>query len=175
MDGKPFKNFGNARSRELLANWLICAVANIGQPERMTFGSDPTGGDGIIWDTKGDMAWPTEHVLARACDDAGESAERLILERIADKHSKGGPAYAAGKMLIVFLEGRAGKWHPNRVARQLPNPLHFDAVWLAGIQGFADSEYVYAVTRLELRNGNAPTWHVSIGKNFDCWEARRIQ
>jgi hypothetical protein len=32
--GKPFKRFGGLRSRELLANWLLCAVVNYEQSGR---------------------------------------------------------------------------------------------------------------------------------------------
>ena len=49
--GKPFKRFGGLRSRELLANWLLCAVFNFdcAAPERLTFTTDPLGGDGILY------------------------------------------------------------------------------------------------------------------------------
>ena len=47
--GKPFENFGDLRSRELLANWLLCVTFNAESgDERMTFTTDPDGGDGII-------------------------------------------------------------------------------------------------------------------------------
>ena len=47
--GKPFGRFGDLRSRELLGNWLICAVLNADRPTASyTFTSDPQGGDGII-------------------------------------------------------------------------------------------------------------------------------
>src|SRR6266702_3988074 len=62
--GKPFKRFGGMRSRELLANWLMCVAINATvKAERLTFTSDPTGGDGIIHDTTTDETWATEHVL----------------------------------------------------------------------------------------------------------------
>src|SRR5438128_21260 len=47
--GKPFPEFHGLRSREILANWLLCVALNFtNQQERFTFGSDPLGGDGII-------------------------------------------------------------------------------------------------------------------------------
>ena len=62
--GKPFKRFGGLRSRELLANWLLCvAVNSVTRADRLTFLSDPLGGDGIIYDTITEETWPTEHVL----------------------------------------------------------------------------------------------------------------
>lgn len=37
--GKAFKRFGGLRSREILANWLICVAVNYSasQPDRLTF------------------------------------------------------------------------------------------------------------------------------------------
>jgi len=67
LSGSPFDNFGDMRSREILANWLICAAFNSGSdPERLTFAStqDAIGGDGVLIDTATDETWPTEHVLA---------------------------------------------------------------------------------------------------------------
>src|SRR5258708_31141656 len=63
--GKPFKQFGDARSRELVANWMICAAANAEEDaeERMEFHSDPIGGDGIIVDSETGDTWQTEHVM----------------------------------------------------------------------------------------------------------------
>src|SRR5262249_19889180 len=62
-------------------------------------------------------------------------AETLILKAIDQKRDKGGAAYAAGKTLIVFLDAGAGTWFPNRVARRLPDPLHFAAVWVVPCKG----------------------------------------
>jgi hypothetical protein len=75
-------------------------------------------------------------------------AEALILKAIEQKRSKGGPAYAAGKTLIVFLEAGAGIWFPNKAARQLPDPLLFATAWVVGLQGIAGGEYIYNVTAL---------------------------
>jgi hypothetical protein len=62
--GKPFKQFGGMRSREMLANWLLCVVGNyMRQADQLTFSSDPIGGDGVITNTVMDETWPTEHVL----------------------------------------------------------------------------------------------------------------
>jgi len=51
QSGEPLGRFGGMLPREAIANWLLCAAANsrLG-PDRMTFCSDPTGGDGIIYD-----------------------------------------------------------------------------------------------------------------------------
>jgi hypothetical protein len=69
-----------------------------------------------------------------------DDAETRILKAIDKKRDKGGAAYAAGKTLIVFLDAGAGTWFPNRVARRLPDPLHFAAVWVVGLQGVEASE-----------------------------------
>ena len=72
--GKPFKRFGGLRSRELLANWLLCAVVNYDSraADRLTFTSDPLGGDGIIYDSEKDASWPTEP----ACPMSSSQRER---------------------------------------------------------------------------------------------------
>ena len=61
--GKPFKQFGGMRSRETLANWLLCVAINAVSEGEVTFCSDPTGGDGIICDVSTGEICPTEHVL----------------------------------------------------------------------------------------------------------------
>jgi hypothetical protein len=52
--GKPLKQFGRPRPRELLTNWLVCVAFNdeCESPDRLTFTSDPTGADGILVDTQ---------------------------------------------------------------------------------------------------------------------------
>ena len=128
--GKPFAKFGDMRSREILANWLCAAAINSVSEAKLTFCSDPIDGDGIICDVATGESWPTEHVMVPNLDDGQTGdAQTLILKAIDQKRNKGGAAYAAGKTLIVFLNADAGKWYPNKVARQLPKPLHFAAVW----------------------------------------------
>jgi hypothetical protein len=175
--GKPFERFGGLRSRELLANWLICVTYNFAsQADRLTFTSDPLGGDGIICDSVTEETWPMEHVLVpRLRIGEAEDAEALILKAIGSKQNKGGAAYASGKTLVVFLNAGAGKWHPNKVARQLPDPLHFAAIWVVGLQGVQSGQYVYGVALLDTSEGNAPTWQVRIGENFDGWTVDPVQ
>jgi hypothetical protein len=48
--GKPLAKFGGTRPRELLANWLLCAMSEKIEGRKLLFYSDPTGGDGIIRD-----------------------------------------------------------------------------------------------------------------------------
>ena len=174
--GKPFEKFGRMRSREVLANWLVCVATNAATEGKLTFCSDPIGGDGIICDAATGETWPTEHVMVpRLRAGQTDDAETLILKAIDQKRDKGSAAYAAGKTLIVFLDAGAGTWFPNRVARRLPDPLHFAAVWVVGLQGVEAGEYVYGVTNLDLTEGNAPTLLVRIKEDFDAWEVTRTQ
>ena len=175
--GKPFKRIGGLRSRELLANWLLCvAVNSITHPGRLTFSSDPLGGDGIIRDSITEETWPTEHVLVpNVPGSEPDDIEARVLIAIETKQRKGGAAYASGKTLVVFLNAGGGMWTPNKVARQLLAPLLFEAVWVVWLLRVEAGEYVYGVTRLDLKQGNAPTWRVSIGHNFDFWKVGPIQ
>lgn len=175
--GKPFKQFGNARSRELVANWMICAAANAEESagERMEFHSDPIGGDGIIVDTKTGETWPTEHVLVPMPRDATvPNIEASIAKAVSDKQKKGGAAYAAGKTLVAFLNSGGGEWKPTRVAKDLP-PHDFGAVWVVGLSGAKDGKYIYGVTNLHLDDGQAPAWIVHIAKDFKSWTVMRVQ
>ena len=176
--GRPFKQFGGLRSRELLANWLLCVAFNFdcSSPDRLTFTSDSLGGDGILYDTLSGAAFPTEHVLVPAAE-SGEAVEiePLILNAINDKRRDGAP-YASGKTLVVFLNlGTGNPWAPNKVAKQLPGPLHFAVVWVAGLHRIEKGESIYSVTQLDVSEGDAPTWLIRIASDFDSWETKRIQ
>jgi hypothetical protein len=175
--GKPFTGFNSGRSRELLANWLLCeAVNSLHEPGRLVFTSDPVGGDGVIYDTQTGETWPTEHIIVpEQAGGATADVEALILEAIARKRDKGGEPYASGKTLVVFQNAAGQPWFPNTVARKLPAPLYFEAVWVVGLQGIEDGKYIYQVTRLDLRQGNAPAWRVTISAGFDSWTVQPIQ
>jgi hypothetical protein len=174
--GQTFESMG-LNLRELLGNWLLCVAVNSGTTprDRLSFTSDPLGGDGIIRDTVTEETWPTEHVMVPNLPaNAGKDVEALILEAIHHKHKKGS-TYARGKTLVVFLNGGNGaKWFPDKVAGQLPSPLHFEAVWVIGLQSIEAGEYVYNVTRLGLSRGHAPVWRVRIGKEFDQWKVEPV-
>jgi hypothetical protein len=101
---------------------------------------------------------------------ARDSTDVLILKQIRLKWEKGGATYATGKTLVVFLNAPNCLWYPSEVARQLPEPLHFEAVWVVGLQGAEDSAYVYNVTRLDIRLGSPPTWWVRIAEDFESWQ-----
>ena len=177
LTGKPFARFDGLRSRELLGNWLCCvAINSITQPDRLTFTSDPTGGDGVIVDTITGDTWPVEHVMIPAAEqETAPDIQALISAAITTKQRKGEAAYATGKTLIVFLNSGGGEWYPNRVARALPTPLLFEAVWVWGFQSNDGGCYVYQVTRLDMKNGNAPAWRVRIDTKFETWTVEVVQ
>jgi len=175
--GRPFQNFGEMRSREALANWLLCVTVNAADQRQLSFTTtnDLIGGDGNIHDEKSGEIFPTEHVLVPN-QQIGNDTQSLVLQAIDDKRTKGGAAYASGKTLVVFVNAGGGEWFPNRVARALPNPLHFEAVWVISLQKVeADGAYTYGVTHLDLSEGDAPTFIVRIAKDFDAWEVTRLQ
>jgi hypothetical protein len=99
----------------------------------------------------------------------------LILKAIGLKQNKGGAAYASGKTLVVFLNAGAGIWYPNRVAKQLPRPLDFAAVWVVGLHGGDAGEYIYNATLLDVSEGDAPAWRVRLSEAFDAWKVDGVQ
>ncbi len=90
--GKPLKRFGGLRSRELLANWLICAVLNAGNPRSpFTFTTDPQGGDGILYDRESATGWPTEHVVVpKPAPGDVRDITAFIVATVAAKQVEGG-------------------------------------------------------------------------------------
>lgn len=88
--GRGFKRFGDMRSREALANWLLCAAVNhFAKSDRLTFTSDPIGGDGIILDTATHETWPTEHVYVPPTRDGRIQTPSILAA---------GPATARGRL-----------------------------------------------------------------------------
>jgi len=174
--GRPFKRLGGMRSREVLANWLICAVYNhVHGADALTFTSDPIGSDGILYETNTKETWPTEHVMVpEAKPGKPLDIEKLIFDKVTLKQSKGGTAYASGKTLIVFLEAGSGVWFPNRAAQKMP-ANDFSEIWVVGLQRIENDEYIYGVTNLVLRDGNVPAWSIKICSDFDEWQVKRIQ
>src|ERR1700733_5198698 len=76
--GKPFAKMGGMRSREALANWLLCVTIRASDGRELAFSSDPVGGDGIIEDTITGETWPTEHVMVAQVEPAnGADAQAL--------------------------------------------------------------------------------------------------
>jgi hypothetical protein len=101
--------------------------------------------------------------------------EPLILKAINNKRNKGRAPYASGKTLVVFLNAGGGKWSPNKVAKQLPDPLYFAVVWVAGLEHVEGGKYIYTVTMLDTSQGGAPTWRIGISGDFTSWAVERIQ
>jgi hypothetical protein len=61
---KPFKKFGDLRPREIWANRLLCAAVNSERTtDKLTFTTDPSGGDGIIYEEGTGETFHTEHVM----------------------------------------------------------------------------------------------------------------
>jgi len=102
QSGKPFAQLGGMRSREALANWLLCVSANaaVGE-ERFIFTSDPAGGDGLIFDKNTGETVQTEHIYIPSprVGAPANNVEAQILQAIEKKRNKGGAAYASGKTL----------------------------------------------------------------------------
>ncbi|WBT36572.1 hypothetical protein [Hyphomicrobium sp. DMF-1] len=165
--GREIKVFGDLKPRELAVNWLLAAVADHLFPDmHFTVATNPEGGDGQIYDLISRTGLPTEHVIVRGGD---APVDDLILNAIQKKVEKGGKAYAGGKTLVVFRYSGGDKqqWFPNKLARRLPNPLHFEAVWVVGFEGYSSDGMVYAVTRLERES--SPVWWVTIAPDFLTW------
>jgi transposase InsO family protein len=78
-------------------------------------------------------------------------------------------AYARAKTLVVFFHSDDPEWYPNKVAKQLPTPLLFAAVWVVGLQRATPDEYIYDVASLDLGDGHAPIFYARIPKDFDSW------
>lgn len=176
QSGDPFEKLGGMRSREAVANWVICAALNNAGQRNLTFTSDPIDGDGILLDLNTEETFQTEHVMVPR-HKGGEDADghKLILEAIEHKRAKGGAAYARGKILVVFVDAPTAPWFPNRVAKALPDPLLFQGAWVVSLQEVQDGDYVYGVTALDVTGGDAPAFIVRISKKFDSWEVTQIQ
>jgi hypothetical protein len=180
LTGRGFRIFGDMRPREAWANWLFCAALNEDRADgrSFTYCSDPLGGDGLIVDiSTGDAVAQTEHVMVpspRSRDTA--DLKTLILKAVESKRDNG-EAYACGKTLVVFLNADVAnkRWHPNEVARQLPDPLYFKDVWVVGFEQVDEEGYVYQVVHLDASKGNAPIMHVRVAKDFTSWTATRVQ
>jgi hypothetical protein len=177
--GRPFKAMHGLRSREGLANWLLCSVFNaIAGKEQLTFASiaEEIGGDGVLVDTATKETWPTEHVMVRKDDDDKRDIETRVVEAIRRKQDKGDEQYAGGKTLVVFVNaGNSSGWWPNRVAKAVPQPIMFGAIWLVGLQAVENGDFLYNVIEIDAENGVSHIWRVRIAPSFDGWSVKSIQ
>jgi hypothetical protein len=174
--GRKIPNFSHALPRELVANWLITAVANYeAGSEVFRFTSDPDG-DGVIYNVLQGIDYPTEHVMVPPAESVDTtSIESRIRAAVQKKQAKGGLSYAGGKMLVVLVN-HAGDvhWHPNAATGALP-PNDFEHVWAVGLHSVKDGQFTYGVTRLDPEVENVPVWLVDIAADFESWAVRRIQ
>jgi len=171
--GREFRNFA-LRPREVLTNWLICAVGNFEEGDaRLTFCTDPFGGDGLILNQKDGKYISTEHVFIPTQKPAHDGVEQFIYAA-AEHKAKRGAHYASGKHLVILSEA-IGLWHPNRAARGILRRHGFDSVWVVHLEVGNDSGYTYCVTLLDVSKGNAPAWKVLINGDFTSWTVQRIQ
>lgn len=172
--GRRFKRFGNLSSSEVLGCWLLAVVlCHEAKSEKIRICTDPQGGDGTLYDIEELQSYPIEQVMVTNWGVVDKDTEGLILEQINKKQNKGGKAYAAGKTLMVFLNRKGESWHPNRLARNLPEELDFDDVWVVGLQEVIDDSYTYNVTQLNAYG--CPIWRVIIDNSFEGWQVKKIQ
>lgn len=172
--GKPFRNFGGLRSREILGNWLLCSALNFElKSDCLRICTDPQGGDGIIVDKRDNHIEHMEHILISRNNSSTKNTETLILEHINKKRKKGEKAYASGKSLVVFINKKGCKWTPNRLAKKLPLNLYFNGVWVIGLENITNGKYLYNVVKLDI--SGCPIWQVMIKSNFKEWLVKRIQ
>lgn len=169
----------NIRPRELLANWLICAIMNheSGSEDYVICGTNrDIGGDGIIQNKKDDATWIMEHVVTKRTLPAEDvNVEDSIISAIRNKQDKG-DQYACGKTLVVFLLfGNDKEWYPNKVAKNIRYNLKFDAVWITSLQSAAEGKYNYGVSCVDGENDVASIFNVKIESNFSIWKVTRIQ
>jgi hypothetical protein len=172
LTGDPLRQLGGMRPREALANWLLCAALSEASEVSLMFSSDPTGGDGVIFDTETHYEVAlTEHVIVLPRDEA--NVEALILLAVEEKRALG-KSYASGKTLVVYVAAN-GILRANVVAQQLPDPLFFADVYVARREGIEGGEYLYSVAFLDLAEGEAPVWLVRIAQDFTSWTVAQLQ
>jgi hypothetical protein len=66
-------------------------------------------------------------------------------------------------------------WFPNEVAKALPNPHLFDAIWVVGFSTVDNGSYVYNLTLLDVMAGDAPAFLLRIAPDFDAWQVKQLQ
>ena len=169
--GRKYTNF-SLLPREVLANWLVCAVMNFAdRRDSWTFADDPTGGDGLIVGREARTGWPTEHVFIPKSRE-GKTFEDQLVDAVQLKQKKG-DAYATGKALLIFSDANGGKWYPNRVGRQIEGQHKFDCVWAVGLQqgdGKANTYWVVCFTWL-----HSAAWLVHVNLDAIEWSVTDIQ
>lgn len=170
---REFKSF-KQRPRELLANWLVCAVLCDGRGEEaLAIADDPFGGDGLIVDRKTEEKMFTEHVYIPTSDEVHIGAS--VVKAVEHKAKKG-KEYAKGRTLVIFSDA-IGRWIPNHVAREIVGRHQFDGVWFVTLDAPASAigRYAYNVAELDVSIGDAPVCRVLIAEDFGSWTVERVQ
>jgi len=162
------------RPRELLGNWLLCAVGcAVRSKETLAISEDPLGGDGLIVDRETDEQMFVEQVYVppRNGADFGEMAVKALKDKM-----RRGATYAAGRTLVILSEA-IGRWYPNRLARRIAGAHGFNCVWVVHLDAaaIAQGRYAYIVAELDLSNGDAPVSRVNIAEDFGSWTVERVQ
>lgn len=164
--------FDHSPVREILGNWLICAVGNsYRQKDDLIPTTDPLGADGRILDRSSGETIQMEHVVAHPRGAQGDPESR-ILAAIRHKFIRG-VDYATGKTLVVFLlDGEGGYWLPESIYRLMPENLAFDAVWVFSLYDCQDGYYQYGITQLSEQFKTQPVWLVVISPSFTEWTVK---
>lgn len=162
--------------REILANWLLCAVGNsTANNDPFTFCNDPFGGgDGIIINRDSGEQMVTEHIFVPKHQKKDKkSAEDLIVEAVQKKQKKGSKAYAEGKHLIIFCDG-IGNWVPNKVGRKIQRIHNFSSVWAIGLERVENENYYYYWVAL-FNSNHSPVSQVKIDFQEKKWSVKKVQ
>ncbi len=173
--GKRFKSYDGLLLREVVGNWLVCAILNdqCATPDRYTLTTEPKGGgaDGAIIDRTTGLAMATEHVMAtkwvdgKLAENVTESAEQLVTEAIRLKNAKGS-RYGTNKILVIYLEANVRDYSPRAIREHLPPDTAFADVWVVVPQG---GLWDYDVIHVDSAFVDPPTYRVSITEAFGDW------
>lgn len=162
--------------REILANWLLCAVGNsVSGNNSLTFCNDPFGGgDGIIIDRENGDQMVTEHIfIPKHKKQEEKSTEELFIDAVKKKQNKGNKAYAEGKHLVIFCDG-IGKWFPNKVGRRIQGIHNFSSVWAIGLER-VENENFYFYWVAFFNETHTPVSQVKIDFQEKKWSVEKIQ
>ena len=172
MSGRERPEFGQ-KPREIIANWLICAVANYqaGKNE-WTFSNDPEGGDGVIVSRSTGDGWRTEHVIALQPEHLNDDSAATRLVLAVEHKNKRGDSYAKGSYLVIFAEGLGSTFNPNEVSQRIRGQHAFESVWAVGLQEAEQNEHRYWVTCFDERP--CPCLMVTVNLERAEWSVEQI-
>lgn len=169
VDRANFKS----RPREILVNWIYCAVGNATDPNfDLTFCTDVTGGDGILKNRKTEEIQPTEHVMVYSHKPTTLSLNDQIIAAIKLKTEQG-EKYAR-KFLMVFCY-ETGSWEPSVVAANIPKDHVFHSIWIVALESSGADGHRYSLTELDPKHSKAPTWRLQFNADFAGWTVEQPQ